>query len=545
MPRSRLGPLAIESKLGDHPSLSCVWRAIHVQLQRSIAVKIFSVPFGATPAARANLAREWETLKALDHPAIAKCFGGGFEDADAYLAHELLEGETLASQLEHRTRLPWESVLDLAESVASAIDYLHKQEIVHGQLQPDKIVISGLSPVLVDVRVDRVGSPFRSGRPLTAAELALFPPELMEDASAISPATDLYMLGAIMHLAITGRPPIDGETIEEVSANVISQMPQPVASIVMECPIWLDKLVTQLLSKSPTDRPFSAQAVTLALAEVRRRAMSRSGVAEHTSAGFSPLNVTDQKDREEARSLLGQESIDADRSGRDGTPWHDKPWILIGTLVIILVGLAYIAWPLNENQMRKRAEALLVQDTRSALAQAKISYLDPMLVRFPDGKHTDWAHEQIDRVEMVQAEHALSVKLKRNLPIKNEGERLYAEAHEFERFGDVATALDRYRGMETLLGDDPQYRPFVNLARRQIAVIKEAAPGEDEAAAIILAKLDEADKLVQAGKVVSARNIWYSVIELYGNNDNVAPLVARAQDRLAGVESGDTTGEKP
>ncbi len=195
--------------------------------------------------------------------------------------------------------------------------------------------------------------------------------------------------------------------------------------------------------------------------------------------------------------------------------------------------------------MRRRAEELLTQETRSSLSQAKTNYLQPMLVRFPDGEHVEWAREQIDRVDMVQAEYVLSVKLKRNLPLTNEGERLYAEANQFERFGDVATALDRYRSMETLLADDPQYLPFVNLARRQIASIEYAVGGQDEAAAIIQSKLDKAQQLLAEGKVVAARQIWYSVIELYGNNDNVAPLVARAQDHLAGNTADDVKSNRP
>ena len=172
-----------------------------------------------------------------------------------------------------------------------------------------------------------------------------------------------------------------------------------------------------------------------------------------------------------------------------------------------------------------------------SLNQAKVSYLEPMLDRYPDGEHTTWAQEQLDRVEMVQAEHALSVKLKRNLPLKNEAERLYAEASEFERFGDIATALDQYRSMETLLADDTKYRPYVNLARRQIARIEFAGVEADEAARIIESKLDQADELMKSGKVIAARQIWYSLVELYGNNDNVAPLVAKAQERLAGNDS--------
>src|SRR5690606_34291646 len=134
MPRSRLGPLALESKLGDYPSQSLVWRAIHVEQQKAVAVKVFSVPFGGTPESRALLAREWEKLKRLNHPAIARCYGGGFEDNDAYLAYELIEGQTLASQLERRSRLAWDAVLDFAIPIAEALVVAHGKGICHGAI---------------------------------------------------------------------------------------------------------------------------------------------------------------------------------------------------------------------------------------------------------------------------------------------------------------------------------------------------------------------------------------------------------------------------
>ncbi len=532
MPRSRLGPLAIESKLGDHPSQSTVWRAIHVPLQRAVAVRIYSSPFGGTPEARAEFAREWERLKQIVHPAIVRCYGGGFEESDAYLAHELIEGETLAAQLERRTRLPWESVLDLAEPMADALKYLHAHEISYGCIRPEKILIAGLSPVLVDVRTNR-RSPYRSTRPPTAQDFALMAPELLDDPLAATPRSDLYCLGATFYLALTGRPPADGETIDEVKANVRDTKPAAPASIVLECPVWLDKLLLQLLEKEPSVRPPSAEAVTLALAEVRRRSMSRAGVAEHVSSGFSPLNVTDQKQRDEARLLLGQGAIEFDEeTTRDEVPWHERPLVLISGLLCFAALFLYFIWPLNEDQMRERAEDLLTENTRNAMNQAKISYLKPMLEKFPEGEHARWASEQLARVEMLQAEHALQVKQNRNLPLSNEGERLYAEANEFERFGDTAAALDRYRSMETLLGGDPEYRPYVDLARRQIAKIESSGVEEGEAARIIQEKLAEAERLFESGKVVAARKIWYSMVELYGNNQNVAPLVARAQERL-------------
>ncbi len=353
--------------------------------------RCFLLPLVRTPESRAEFASEWETLKKIQHPAIVRCFGGGFEETDAYLAHELIEGETLAAQLEHRTRLSWEAVLEMAEPIADALTYLHARDIVHGALQPDKIMFAGLSPVLIDVRVNRTSTPFRTNRPPTPDEIALLPPELVGDPTALSPHTDLYSLGALLYLALTGRPPVDGDTIEEVSANVVSQIPASPASIVMDCPVWFDKLVMQLLEKDPANRPHGAPAVGLALAEVRRRSMSRAGVAEHASAGFSPLNVTDQKERDEARVLLGHGAFEFDDDKvHEATPWHDRPLVLIVGLALLVGVFTYFILPLNEDQMRRRAEALLTEDSRNSLNRAKVSYLVPMLEKYPEGQHASW-----------------------------------------------------------------------------------------------------------------------------------------------------------
>ncbi|TWU04557.1 serine/threonine-protein kinase [Stieleria varia] len=541
MPRSRLGPLAIESKLGDHPSTSSVWRAIHVQLKRAVAVKVFSAPFGGTPEARAQFTSEWEQLKKVQHPALARCYGGGFEDRDAYLAYELVEGETLRTQLDRLTRLSWESVLDMAEPIVDALEYLHGQGIIHGAIVPDKIVFSGLSPVLLDVRVHRFDSPFRSARPPAPSEIALTAPELVANPLTGSVSTDLYSLGAVLYLAVTGRYPIDGDTIEQVRQNLEHQVPASPASIVLDCPIWLDRLIIQMLEKSPPLRPPSASAVRLALAEVRRRAMSRSGVAEHVSSGFSPLRMTNQSEKDEARKLLGRELIDVDatekKSRTSSVDWHEQPWLLILGLALVLGVLVYIAWPPSEAGLRSQAEALIAQDTRSALADAKNKPLRLLLQRFPDGENAAWAQEQIDRIDVILFLHQLKVKIKNRLSITDQGEQLHMQAQEYAANEDYAKALDKYHSMVTVLGDDDEYRVAVNAARFQIGVIERLAAEQTDAAEIIQGKLDEAERLLAENRVIEARKIWYSLVELYGDNSNLAPLIKKAQDKLREQDS--------
>ncbi len=538
MPRSRLGPLALEAKLGDNPSQSLVWRAIHVDLQRAVAVKVFASPFGGTAEAREAFADEWESLKRLQHPAIARCYGGGFEETDAYLAFEFIEGETLAQQLERRGRLTWDAVLDFAIPIAEGLAAAHSIGICHGAIGPSKIIISGLSPILIDFRIDRVHSIYRNTRAVTPLELALQPPEFVNDQTAVSPRADIYSLGATMFLALTGRPPISGESLSEVTRNVAIEVPPKAASISLDCPVWVSTIVQQALEKDIDLRPHDAKSLAMALTEAKRRSSGLSGVAEHVSSGFSPLQMTKQKDRDEARKLLGRDSLDVGEIP-DGTAYHDKTWFLLGIFVVIIGFLGWLIWPLSELQMRSRAEKLIAEETRSSLEQAKNSYLLPMTKRFPDGPHAQWVTDQIDVIEMMETERALAVKIKRNLPLRDEGERLYAEAQQFERFGDTATALDKYKSLETLLANEPRYKPYVNLAKRQVARIRSNTTETGEAARMVQAKLTEADALFRNGNVVAARDIWYSVIELYGDNADVGPLVKTAQQRLsdAGAKS--------
>lgn len=533
MPRSRLGPLALESPLGSVSGGAAAlgyWRAVHVEQRKRLAVKIFSVPFGGTPQGKREFVEEWETLKRLRHTAIARCYGGGFEDNDAYLAYELIEGESLAEQVDARGALPWQAVLDLAEPLAEALAAAHGQGVIHGALEPDKVRMAGLSPVIVDFRSQRATSLFRSQRPPTIEDYAYRAPEVVESPQAASVKSDLYSLGGVIFFALTGRHPITGSTPEEMVENVARQVPPVVATEVLDCPTFLSAVVQQLLEKDPLDRPHGAEAVTLALREVRRRAAEGTSVAEHVSAGFSPLKV--QADSQEARELLGKAEQDLEPEPEPRAPIWERAWFL-GLMVLSLMGLiAWVLWPPSEDDLRARAEELLAEGGRIKMVQAKNQALYPILRRFPDGRHAQWAREQIEQVEMAEAEHALSVKVRRGIKLRNESERLFAEAKRYEQFGDPSTAIDKYRSIITLFEGDEEHTTFVNLARRQVAEIEAAGIRSGQAEQIIRKHLEEADRLLRQGQLFEAKEIWNSILALYAENDGVQPLVMKAEQRL-------------
>jgi hypothetical protein len=541
MGRSRLGPLAVEAKLGD-PSRSSVWRAVHIEQRRALAVKIFPLPFGGTPEVRQEFAREWETLKRLRHGSIARCYGGGIEGDQAYLAYEIIDGESLWDRVQRRERLPWETVLDEAESLAEAIAYAHDRQVIHGNLVPDKIRTAGLAPAVLDFRVDRFRSALKNGQPPSPFELCFRAPEVLEDTKQVSVKSDLYSLGALWFYSLSGQTPLGPvdafKTATEVTRAAVEVVPPKVASLVMDCPIWFSSLIEQLLEKHPYARPHSAAAVVLALREVRKRAAERIGVAQHATSGFSPLRV--DVDKDEAMKLLGRHIVEEqEESAGDGAAFYERAWFL-GAALIVLVGIvAWFLWPLNEAQLRERAVSLIAKGDRTSLGQAKDLYLQRIAREYPGGENAIWAEEQIDQIEMLEAERVLELKLSRGTRLSNEGERLYAAARQYEQFGDAATALDKYVSLETLLGDETKHRPFVNLARRQIAKLRASGGKVNEGQRIVADKLAEADKLMAKGLAMEARKIWYSVIELYQGNLQMEPLVATAQSRLSKSESSD------
>lgn len=541
MPRSRFGPLALEGKLGADPGKSSVFSAIHVEQRVQLAVKVFSIPLGGTVESRKELAHEWSLLKKLADPAIARCYGGGFEEADAYLVYELVQGETLEDQVERRGRLPWETVLDYADAIINALVCGHEQQIIHGGLEPNKVVIEPLGQAkVIDYRAQRFDSPYHSNRAPTALQYACRAPELIVSTQNASVKSDLYALGAILYFALTGKPPIQGRTPEEVAAVVATQTPESIVSQIMECPIWFATLIEQLLEKNPEARPFGSQAARLALTEVRRKSASGVGVAEFAAGGFSPLQM--KADKAEAKQVLGR--TEREKPARSNQSFFDSAWF-IGICLLSLVAIsAWFMMPLSEATLKSRAEALLASGTRTDYRAAKDMYLLPLVERFPDGDSCDWALDRIDDIDMSEAEYQLTIKLKHGRKIRNEAERLYAQAQEYEQFGDLLTALDKYRSMITLLDDsDKKARPFVNLARRQVSRIESGESDSGQRAKIVEGKLKEAEALSMQGKSIEARKIWYSIVELYQENQEMQAFVERAQSQLsAGTRAAETEG---
>lgn len=531
MVKSRIGPFALEAPLSKSKNGCQVFRAIHVEQKKLAALRVFTIPMGMTPESREAFASQLEQLKQLRHRGIVRCYGGGFDTQSAFLAYELVEGESLLAMLNRRDRLPWETALDYCQQLADAFQYAHQMGWVHGRLRPEKVLVSEQGIVKVqDWRRAAISSMITT-EPNRRSQLQYTAPESLEGNA--DEKSDLYALGAITYTMLTGRPPFDAGDAQQLRHAIQQNSPEPVTASVFDCPVWLNAIVEQMLAKDPQQRHFSATALQLALKEAQRRQNEGVGVLQHATAGFSPLQM--KVDRDEAEKVLGIKPKKKKKKRRAEESVFENAWVLIGGLVIAIGAVVWFLWPPSEATLRQRAEAYLATNKSTDLTYAQTE-LRQLVKRFPESDSAEWAQDRLEWIDARNTERRMEreERLGRNddwTPAQIQ----YDEARDFERFGDLATALDRYRAIVQLFRKEEADASIVYLAAEGIERIGNQS--DATLAEFLESKLTEAQKAYDRARIKDAKKILESIIELYSSNQDVASLVRRAEQMLESFSS--------
>ncbi|MBX3420863.1 MAG: serine/threonine protein kinase [Pirellulaceae bacterium] len=531
MAKSRIGPFALEAPLAP-PTKSGQWfRSIHVEQSKLAALRVFSIPLGMTPESRQLFADQIERLKGLRHPGIARCYGGGFDTRRAFLAYELIDGQSLEQLLCRRGRLSWEMAADFAAQIGQALEYAGQQGWTHGRLQPTKIMITGESHIkLLDWRRPEIATFL--GSPPTLEQLQCTAPELL-DGGQPTEKSDLYSQGAILYWMLTGAPPVVAEDSQQFLKQVGQATIPSVASQVLDCPIWLSAIVEQLLDKSPEQRPFSTTAFLMALQEAQRRQSEGVGVLQHATAGFSPLKLN--VDRREAEKLLGIASDDQPAGARRSP--LESPWLLLAGLLLAVSAVVWFLLPPSERSLYHSAQKLLASPEWIDWNQARDSYLSQLIQRYPDGQYRQWAEEKIDWVSAREAER----RMERDERLGRQedwtlAQVKYAEARRFERFGDYATAREKYQVLHKRFAGQADAHSMLLLAAEGLDRLDKSSNSQP-LHELLTKKLQEADQAAADGRVTEARSTWQAIVGLYAGNQSLAQQVQQAQSRLDGLTS--------
>jgi eukaryotic-like serine/threonine-protein kinase len=317
-----------------HGGMASVYRARDLRLDRDVAVKVLASRYAGDPAFTTRFLDEARAAASLSHPSLVHVYDSGSDGSSHYIVMELLDRHrTLRDRLEAEGPLPPEAVLRIGRELLGGLRVVHERGLVHCDVKPANVMLGPGPAKLIDFGI--------ASRPHDATDgdtsigsLRFMSPEQLHG-EALTPASDLFSLGAVLYDALTGRPPYAGDTPDEVSASHAAGRVRPPSTVVDGVPGRLDEALLQALRRDPDERFASADAMEASLVasdgdivspgDDDTTQMIRVPPAPPPAAGYVPPVAPPARD-------AGRPAPAVAAPRPRGTAWG-----LIGTLVVLAV----------------------------------------------------------------------------------------------------------------------------------------------------------------------------------------------------------------
>jgi hypothetical protein len=257
------GRYRLLEKLGTG-GMSVVWRGYDETLGREVAVKVLSPELAEDRAFRDRLRQEALAAARLCHPHITGVYDFGeamLADQQLtvpYVVMELNDGESVGARIGRQGSLDWREAVMVCAEVASALATAHARGVVHRDVTPANVMLTGAGAKVVDFGISAVVGQRDAGPDgsLLGTPAYLAPERLA--GAPVSPATDVYALGLLLYRALTGRMPWPAESTAEALRAHLYADPAPVPEL-PGMPVAVADLCLRCLAKDPADRPPSTE----------------------------------------------------------------------------------------------------------------------------------------------------------------------------------------------------------------------------------------------------------------------------------------------
>lgn len=273
----------IEARLGAG-GMGTVYRALHLLIDRPVAVKVLNQRFVEDEAAQTRFRREAKAAGRLQHAnAVTVTDFGQTSDGYVYIVMELLQGQTLRDVLARDAPLEVARAVSFMMQVSAAVAAAHEAGIIHRDLKPANIFIVQRADVpalvkVLDFGIAKLASEsFEEGdkETLTAVGAMIGTPRYMSpeqcNGAELTPAADVYSLGVILYEMLTGTVPFSGSTPLAIAIKHAGELPRDPREINASIPGELAQLVLHALEKQPEDRPQNASEFHHELLEIADR----------------------------------------------------------------------------------------------------------------------------------------------------------------------------------------------------------------------------------------------------------------------------------
>jgi predicted Ser/Thr protein kinase len=286
--------------------MGVVYRARQLALDRTVALKLIAPELARDDSFRARFARESRIASSLDHPNVIPVYEAGEDGERLFIAMRYVDGTDLGRMLAVEGTLDPRLAAELVAQAGSALDAAHARGLVHRDVKPANLLVTGADGARPHVYLTDFGLARRDGSSsaLTTTGQWMGTPDYAApeqiDGYDVTGATDVYALGCVLFAALSGMPPFGDRPRMAKAAAHLHEPPPTLRSVSGTVPVAFEPVVARALAKRPEDRYASAgelgeAAVAAAAAPVRRtgrtRRLRRAGGAVG-DAGAAPALPT-------------------------------------------------------------------------------------------------------------------------------------------------------------------------------------------------------------------------------------------------------------
>ena len=246
----------IHDQIGEG-GMATVYRALDQVEGKLVAVKVLRRELAKAVGAD-RFAREVDIASTMEHPNVVSLIDAGTSGEWLYCVMPLFDGETLRDRLDREGQLPIEDALAIADAVAQGLDYAHDRDIVHRDVKPENILLSGDKIGLADFGIARAVVNAEEGNRLTSTGIVIGTPTYMspEQAAAdkVDGRADIYALGCVLYEMLSGGEPFTAPTAQGLLARHVRDPVPDVRTVRpgVADPVWF--AIQRAMAKSPADR---------------------------------------------------------------------------------------------------------------------------------------------------------------------------------------------------------------------------------------------------------------------------------------------------
>ena len=289
-----------------------VFRAWDHKLRRPVAIKVLRPDVVAFSGSE-RFSREIATVAALSHPHIVALHDSGEAAGTLYYVMPLVDGESLRQRLRRERQLPLDDALRITRDVASALQHAHDRGLVHRDVKPENILITGSSAsALADFGLARVTSA-RDVDALTHSGMAVGTAAYMspEQASGdiVDARSDQYALACVLFEMLAGVPPFHAVTVQGMLARHRADAPPLVRSVRGSIPQGIEDALLRAMAKLPADRFASVSEFVRTLEGALTRETLAAVVQERFSSAESVRHDTDPTGRNSRALVVGASMV--------------------------------------------------------------------------------------------------------------------------------------------------------------------------------------------------------------------------------------------